>query len=81
MEEIRRFDRAMLEKAAEVDPGGWFATAAEIENRWRVCGLAATYTMLRVIGPSTGRLLRYDQAVNPERTCGVTFASLEFSRA
>lgn len=81
LDEVRRFDSAMLARASAVDPTGWFSTAAEVENRWRVCGLAATYTMLHVLGPSSGTLLRYDQAVNPERTCGVSFASLAFEPA
>jgi MEMO1 family protein len=75
---IRTFDEAMLNRAARQDPSGWFGTAAEVENRWRVCGLAATYTMLHAIGPVNGRILRYDQAVNPTRTCCVTFASVAY---
>ena len=55
-----------------------FAAAASVKNRWRVCGLAATYTMLHAMGPARGRLLMYDQAVNPGRTCCVSFASLAF---
>ncbi|MBX6316397.1 MAG: AmmeMemoRadiSam system protein B [Isosphaeraceae bacterium] len=78
LEEVRRFDTALLDRAVAADPAGWFETAAAVENRWRVCGLAATYTMLHAMGPARGRLLRYDQAVNPERTCGVSFASIAF---
>ena len=78
LDRIKGFDQAMLDRAARRDASGWFATAAEVENRWRVCGLAATYTMLEAIGPARGRLLRYDQAVNPARTCCVTFASVAF---
>ena len=78
LEEIRRFDAAMLDRAGASDPSGWFRTAAEVGNRWRVCGLAATYTMLHAMGPATGRLLRYDQAVNPERTCCVSFAGVSY---
>ena len=75
---IRRFDAAMLDHAAAGDPAGWFRTAAEVGNRWRVCGLAATYTMLHAMGPAQGRLLRYDQAVDDRRTCCVSFASMVF---
>jgi AmmeMemoRadiSam system protein B len=78
---VREFDASMLVRAEAVDPAGWFGTAANVGNRWRVCGLAATYTMLHAIGPARGRLLRYDQAVNPERTCCVSFASLVFDAA
>ena len=78
LEEVRDFDAAMIARAEAGDAAGWFRTAAAIDNRWRVCGLAATYTMLQAMGPSQGRLLQYDQAVNPERTCCVSFCSLSF---
>jgi MEMO1 family protein len=81
LDTVRGFDAAMLDRAAAGDPAGWFGTAAHLGNRWRVCGLAATYTMLHAMGPAQGRLLRYDQAVNPERTCCVSFASLAFDAA
>jgi MEMO1 family protein len=76
--EIRAFDEAMLGRASDRDPAGWFDKAAAVNNRWRVCGLAATYTLLHAIGPARGRLLRYDQAVNPTRTCCVSFASVAY---
>ncbi len=75
---VRDFDRTLLDRAVGLDAAGWFEQAARVENRYRVCGLAATYTMLHAIGPSTGRLLRYDQAVDPARTCCVSFASVAF---
>ena len=75
---IKAFDEAMLGRATAADASGWFSTAAEIDNRWRVCGLAATYTMLHAIGPARGSLLGYGQAVNPSRSCCVTFASVAY---
>jgi len=78
LEEVRSFDTAMLNHATERNAAGWFETAAEIGNRWRVCGLAATYTMLHAMGSVRGRLLKYDQAVDDQRTCCVSFASLAF---
>ena len=77
-ETVRRFDGEMLDHAAAADPARWFQTAATVSNRWRVCGLAATYTMLHAIGPATGRLLHYDQALDDRRTCCVSFASMVF---
>ncbi|SIO65481.1 hypothetical protein SAMN05444166_7707 [Singulisphaera sp. GP187] len=76
--EVRSFDTSMLDRAVARDPAGWFGTAAEIGNRWRVCGLAAAYTMLHAMGPARGTLLKYDQAVDEGRTCCVSFASLAF---
>jgi AmmeMemoRadiSam system protein B len=77
-EQVRLFDGSMLDRAAAGDPDGWFRTAARVGNRWRVCGLAATYTLLHAMGPARGRLLRYNQAVDEGRTCCVSFASMVF---
>lgn len=73
---VRQFDETLLGRAAAGDPQGWFATAAEINDRWRVCGLAATYTLLHAIGPARGTTLAYDQAIDPAGECCVTFASM-----
>ncbi len=78
LDQVRTFDTTMLDCAAASDPAGWFGTAARVGNRWRVCGLEASYTMLHAMGPSRGRLLKYDQAVDDLRTCCVRFASLAF---
>ncbi len=76
--QIGSFDDSMLGHAAACDPQGWFQTAAKVRNRWRVCGLAATYTMLHAIGPARGRLLKYAQSIDDHRTCCVSFASMAF---
>jgi AmmeMemoRadiSam system protein B len=78
LDRVRGFDSRLLERAAAGDPAGWFGIAAAVNNRWRVCGLAATYTMLHAMGPAQGRLLKYDQAVDAAGTCCVSFASLAF---
>jgi AmmeMemoRadiSam system protein B len=80
-DQVGRFDREMLDRAAAVDPAGWFRKAAEVSNRYRVCGLAATYTMLHAVGPARGRLLKYHQALDDRRTCCVSFASMVFDSA
>jgi AmmeMemoRadiSam system protein B len=80
-EQVRQFDDAMLAHAASCDADGWFRTAAGVGNRWRVCGLAATYVLLRAMGPAEGRLLKYHQAIDDRRTCCVSFASMAFHSA
>jgi AmmeMemoRadiSam system protein B len=81
LEEVRRFDAGLLDRAEAADPAGWFAHAAEVGDRWRVCGLSATYTMLHAMGPAKGTLLKYRQAVDDRRTCCVTLASLAYDEA
>jgi AmmeMemoRadiSam system protein B len=75
---IRSFDESMLDHAAGCDPAGWFGRATQVQDRWRICGLAATYTMLHVMGPAEGRILNYQQAVDEGRTCCVSFASIAY---
>jgi hypothetical protein len=77
-ETIQQFDQTMLTHASANDPSAWFETAAQIDDRWRVCGLAATFTMLQVLGPVKGRILRYDQAIDSQRIGCVSFASLAY---
>ena len=77
-ERLERFDQAMLDRVAANDPRGWFETAARVGNRWRVCGLAATYTMLHALGRVRGRVARYDQAIDDRGQCCVSFASTVF---
>jgi hypothetical protein len=78
LDEVRRFDAALLDRARAADAAGWFGHAAEVRDRWRVCGLSATYTMLHAMGPANGRLLKYHQAVDARRTCCVTIASVAY---
>lgn len=75
---LRDYDTLLLKHASVGDARSWFREATAVQDRWRTCGLAATYTFLHAMGPSEGRLLGYDQAVNPERTCCVSFASMAF---
>jgi len=75
---VRSFDHELLRRAEAADAAGWFQTVAEVGDRWRVCGLAATYTMLRAVGPCRGELLKYDQAIDERRSCCVSFASMVF---
>ncbi len=75
---IRQFDGQLLQHAGSADPALWFQTAAAVGNRYRVCGLAATYTMLHAMGPAAGTLLRYEQALDDRRSCCVSFASMVF---
>ena len=53
---------------------------ARHDDAHRICGLSPTYVLLETIRPSRGELLRYDQAVEPDGTSCVSFASMAFWR-
>jgi AmmeMemoRadiSam system protein B len=76
--DVLRFDEGLLRRAEAADASGWFGHAAGVKDRYRVCGLSATYTMLHAMGPASGRLLKYHQAVDAQRTCCVTLASVAY---
>ena len=71
-------DRALLAAALRGDSAGFFRHVARQDDRGRICGLAPTYAMLEVLGPVRGELLHYDQAVEPDGSACVTFASAAF---
>ena len=73
-------DRKLLEAVCRCDCAGFFRHVAEQDDRGRICGLSPMYTMLQVANPACGELLKYDQAVEPDGTSCVSFASLAFYR-
>lgn len=73
-------DRQLLKAACCGGGTEFFQYVAARGDRSRICGLAPTYVMLRVTSPARGKLLQYDQAVEPDGTSCVSFASLAFYR-
>jgi len=73
-------DHQLLEAACRGDGAAFFAHVAAHGDRSRICGLSPTYVMLHVASPVRGKLLQYDQAVEPDGTACVSFASLAFYR-
>jgi AmmeMemoRadiSam system protein B len=71
-------DRRLLEAACRADAGEFFRLVAEGQDCHRICGLPPTYTLLEVVRPLRGELLKYDQAVELDGTSCVSFASLAF---
>ncbi len=71
-------DRQLLETACRADADAFFQHIARQQDRNRICGLSPTYTMLQVMRPGRGELLKYDQAVELDGTACVSFASLAF---
>ncbi len=73
-------DRKLLDEACRGQGAGFFRHVARQRDRSRICGLSPTYIMLEVMQPTRGELLKYDQAVEPDGTACVSFASMAFYR-
>jgi AmmeMemoRadiSam system protein B len=76
----REQDYAILRQAEAADASGFFRVIADEYDRRRICGLPPTYTVLEAVKPSQGKLLHYDQYVEPRGFESVSFASVAFYR-
>jgi AmmeMemoRadiSam system protein B len=74
----REQDQAILRQAQAADPSGYFQVVAGESDRRRICGLPPTYTLLEAIQPRRGKLLHYEQYVDPSGYESVSFASMAF---
>jgi AmmeMemoRadiSam system protein B len=74
----RTQDLLLMRKAEAADADGYFRIVADEDDQRRICGLPPTWLTLRVAGPSSGRLLAYDQYVEPRGRESVSFASVGF---
>jgi len=58
------------------DPDGFFDDVVKDRDARRICGLAPLYTQLELLRGRSGRLLKYDIAMEPDTGSAVSFASL-----
>jgi len=72
-------DRTMLEIILEGNAAKFFEFIAEEEDKRRVCGFPAIYTMLKAMDLKRGDLLHYDQSYEKATNSLVTFCSAKFA--
>ncbi|MBU2547164.1 MAG: AmmeMemoRadiSam system protein B [Proteobacteria bacterium] len=77
-DDVRSYDLQLLDQAARGDHEAFYQTVAGARDRTHVCGLASIYTMLRLIDEPAGRLLDYDQWIDPNGQGLVSFSSMVF---
>jgi AmmeMemoRadiSam system protein B len=71
-------DINMLKYAEDLDAEGFYNSIQKENDRRRICGYPAIYTMLNVIKASKGKLLKYSQSTEPNTHSTVTFAGMSF---
>lgn len=77
----RAQDHRLIRAAEAVDADGYFQVISAERDQRRICGLPPTWLTLAASTPSRGRLLRYEQYVEPtEGFESVSFASMAFDR-
>jgi AmmeMemoRadiSam system protein B len=84
LEEVEAADRRALAAAADGDAERFAAAVLEVDERHRVCGLGAIYTVLRLLetggGAGCGELVDYGQARDADGSQCVSFAGMCFAR-
>jgi AmmeMemoRadiSam system protein B len=76
LETVKAADFELIESIKLGDPEGFFSPIRAGRDRFRICGLSPMYTMLELLRGHTGRLLKYDIALEPPTQSAVSFASL-----
>ncbi len=71
-------DINMLKYAEDLDAEGFYNSIQKENDRRRICGYPAIYTMLNVLKASKGKLLKYSQSTEPNTHSTVTFAGMAF---
>lgn len=78
LEYSRKQDLAILRQAEAARPATYYQTVADDGDARNVCGLSPTFTFLEAARPTRGKLMHYDQYVDPDARESVSFASVGF---
>lgn len=76
LDEVREVDGRLLHHVERLDAESLIQDIRRDQDRRRICGYPAIYTLLSVVDAHEGRLLRYEQAADVESQQAVTFASM-----
>ena len=72
-------DRTMLELILKGNASKFFDFIVEEDDKRRICGFPAIYTMLKAMNLRKGELLHYDQSYEKATNSLVTFCSAKFA--
>ncbi len=61
-----------------IDAEGFFKSLQEERDKRKICGLSPIYALLSTVKAQKGKLLDYDQALEPDTGSVVSFASVGF---
>jgi AmmeMemoRadiSam system protein B len=73
-------DAGILQTLTQANPTAYFETIAAEGDARRICGLPPTWLALEVARPSEGKILHYQQYIDPTGYESVSFAAAAFYR-
>ncbi|HSE83525.1 MAG TPA: AmmeMemoRadiSam system protein B [Thermodesulfobacteriota bacterium] len=75
---IKNRDLLSITFTEKLDAEGFFNTIKEEKDKRKICGLSPIYALLSTVKAEKGKLLDYDQALEPDTGSVVSFASVGF---
>jgi AmmeMemoRadiSam system protein B len=78
LDESKTKDKGILQALEKADPRVYFDTIADEGDARNICGLPPTWLTLEVAKPRTGKILHYQQFIDPSGNESVSFASAAF---
>ena len=75
---IKQRDLLSLSFTENLNPEGFFNSIKEEKDKRKICGLSPIYALLSTIKAEKGKILDYDQALEPDTGSVVSFASVGF---
>jgi len=78
LRQIAEEDLSTLKQVEQLSLKGFFRSIQKDHNRRRICGVAPIYALLATLDASRGKLLKYDQSLDPVTRSMVSFASMAF---
>jgi hypothetical protein len=78
LDESRLKDNAILKTLETASPTEYFNTIADEGDARRICGLPPTWLTLEVARPRTGKILHYQQYIDPTGYESVSFVAAAF---
>lgn len=80
LKKLKQEDLALLKFAENMDAHGFYHSLQKCQDKRKICGYPAIYTMLNTIDASKGKLLKYAQNTDHNTQSTVTFTSMSFHK-
>ena len=74
--DVRTADAALTDAIGAADERRFFQLVADVDDKWRICGLSPIYSLMRLMRPAAAELLDYQVWDERERGSAVSYAAL-----
>lgn len=78
LEKVEKADKRIISTLLDNNINTFQQEFISSNNRYNICGYPALYILLKLLSPSTGYLLHYDNAIMDQFRSTVTFASIAY---